>query len=239
MKYPTLIVILLSLFALTSCDKEFIAPTGNTISTNQAIQSIDGLEVSGPFEVHINFSDTNHNLTFDGDEQYIDKVIVEEKGNTLKIRLAKNIVLKNDASIKVYLTSKEITKYAGTGEAVFLIEDELESKEIDLFLTGESAFTATIMTEELSIASTGESTIAITGTANTTDVSLTGAAKFKDFDFECKDLNIQLSGESQASVTIQERLNVVATGESVLNYKGSPNEINKVVTGAAKVRKVQ
>ena len=91
MKYPTLVVIIISLFTLTSCDVEFDLTTpSNEISTEREIQSIDALEVSGPFDVNIIFSDNDHLVTLSGEEQLIDRVTIEEIGSILRIRLEKN-----------------------------------------------------------------------------------------------------------------------------------------------------
>jgi hypothetical protein len=68
----------------------------------------------------------------------------------------------------------------------------------------------------------GASRANLSGTATTSDATLSGASRLTANELSIGDLTIDLSGASNAEVTVMGSLSAAASGASTLRYAGSP-----------------
>ena len=60
----------------------------------------------------------------------------------------------------------------------------------------------------------------------------------KDYGLETDHLNAELSGASNVSLTINEEIDIEASGASILKYKGNAVITNQDLSGASSVKKM-
>ena len=68
----------------------------------------------------------------------------------------------------------------------------------------------------------GASRANLSGTATTSDATLSGASRLTANELSIGDLTIDLSGASNAEVTVMGSLSAAASGASTIRYAGSP-----------------
>lgn len=68
----------------------------------------------------------------------------------------------------------------------------------------------------------GASQATLSGTATSFDATLSGASRLTATELSIGDLTINLSGASDAEITVTGSLSAAASGASTLRYAGSP-----------------
>lgn len=77
----------------------------------------------------------------------------------------------------------------------------------------------------------------ILGSCGTFTLDASGASTFKDYSFVADELVADLSGASDAKITVNNSIRVDASGASTLRYKGDP-DVEKELSGASSVLKM-
>lgn len=238
MKTKTLLLGFIILSGLmTSCDHETIRAS-NDISTQEfSFRDYSSLEVSDDFNVYVRFSDTEEHIEIEANENLLDKVNVTKTNNTLKVKIDDHLWVRGNTTLNAFITTKNISKFRISGDSSVELESLLTSDNVSLTLLGDSRFLGEIDALELNIDAKGDSDIDLIGRADKIDADLSGDSTFKDYGLISEDLRIELSGDSDAYLTVTNTIDIEARGDSKLNYKGNADIIYQRLTGDSKIRK--
>ena len=219
--YKTAVGMVLIL-AVMSCEKmnNRVIPSNNITSEFRDITGYAELEVNDAFEVEVNFTETPQPVEIiasDNLHQYIEIVKTSDK---LVVGLQNHTSISGPAQLKVVLSTGYLTGYTANGASMIRLMDTLSANQVAINLTGASKMSGPIITERLSADIRDASTLDIFG--ETTDLSLiaSGASRMTDYPFSCLNLDADLSGASEAELTVNGKINIRASGASILRYKG-------------------
>lgn len=230
-------LILSAALFFTSCTKEKITPSSTISTQSYDIQSFDGIEVSHAFEVEVTFSQDTESVEVEANDNLIDEILVEKIGDRLIIRLANNLTITKEATLKARITTSNANYFEGSGATSFTFTNTLDTEEVEISLSGASHLAGNLEVDDLEVIITGASNIEITGNAQTLDLTASGASNLENYDFATQVLDAGLSGASNVYLTVNESLDVTASGASNLYYRGDGVEQDINVSGASKVQK--
>ncbi len=234
----TIATLLLSVFIL-SCDGfNSVIPVEEVSIQQKDFSDYQRIEVESAFTVYVNFSDTEEKIEIEANDNLHQYIEVDKVGGTLKIGFRNNTNVNGSATLNAYLTTKNVTGYSASGASRIILNDVLTAENADIFLSGASSFTGELEVINLSASMSGASTLNLTGSCESFDVEASGASNIFDFDFYCDYLNISLSGASNASLTINQRIDVDASGASIVRYKGQGKINSQKLTGNSKIMKI-
>lgn len=222
---------------ISSCDYETIRPSGEVTTREISIENYNSLKVSSFFKAHVFFSDSEEKVTIEANNDLHNKVVVENINNTLVVKLKNGINIKGKATLNVYITAKNIDNYDISGAADIVLHDQLVTKTVKIGLSGASTFNGEVAAEKMKLNAVGASKIKLFGDINNLDASLSGASEILSYDLIVKNIDIKISGASDASLTITESIKVNASGASVFKYKGNATIVSQKISGQAKVLK--
>jgi len=237
MKSNLIFGLLATVLLLSSCDTETIRVSDEISTREYAFTDYSGLQVSGDFDVFVRFSDTEERIEIEANTNLQDKIIVSKGGNTLKIRLENNVSVRGNATMKAYITTRNLDDYTISGDSYVELENTYTGNTVTIDVTGDSRFTGELEVNRLLVDLKGDSEIDVFGTANTLDADLSGDSELKDFDMSVQNLIIKLSGDSEAFLSVTETIDVDASGDSVLNYRGEAEIIRQRLSGDSKIQK--
>lgn len=234
------IILLLSIFTIaalgTSCSKSSIEPSAELSTSVKSYSSFDGLELSNAFTAYVKFSNTEEKIEIIANENLHQYIEIEQANSTLHIGLQNNIRLKGNPTLKVYITTKNIKRFDGSGASQFILEDRLTTPNVNIELSGASYFSGSINCAELNIDQSGASNIDINGDTESLNADLSGASMLRDYDFTVtKNLLIDLSGASSAKLTANGNIKVEASGASTFHYKGNATIVSKDLSGSSSI----
>lgn len=237
MKSNVLFGLLATALLVSSCDSESIRASDEISTREYSFSDYSGLRVSGDFDAFVRFSETEERIEIEANENLQDKIIVSKEGSTLWIRLENNVNVRGNATMKAFITTQNISDYQVSGDSYVELENVLTSDNVSLDVTGDSRFTGEIEATTLFVDLKGDSEVDAFGTVNTLNAELSGDSELKDYDMNLEDLILKLTGDSEAFLSVSGTIDVDASGDSVLNYRGEAEIIRQRLSGNSKVRK--
>jgi hypothetical protein len=113
-----------------------------------------------------------------------------------------------------------MTKYTANEASTIRLMDTLKTDQVTINLTGASNMSGTIITESLSADIREASLLDISGAATDLGLTASGASRMGAYSFTCENLDADLSGASEAELTVNGKIIIKAAGASALRYKG-------------------
>lgn len=232
-------VLVMTLGFLISCDHESIRASDEVSSLEYSIPDYSTLKVSNAFNANVTFSDTEESIRIEASENLHDRIIVQREGNSLIIKLKKFTNVRGNATLNAYIVTKGISNFDMTGASKLTLENPWNSLDGRIELSGASNFTGEVTVDRLNLDMGGASSLDIYGNANSLDAELSGSSDIRDFDLSVENLKMEMSGASQAFLSISESIDIRASGASSLKFKGDAKITYKRLSGASEIVKIE
>ncbi len=207
---------------------------GNVVKQERAIGSFSGIEVGGAFKVFLTQGDKEH-LVVEADENLLELIETEVRGNTLKITTSKDI--KNSSAMNVYVTFKDLNSLDVSGACHLTSENKLKLGDLDLDCSGASDIMLKLSADKVNLDCSGASQMELYGMAESMDLDISGASQLDAADFEVKVCNADVSGASHGKVFVTGELSADVSGAGSLKYKGDAVIRDHEVSGAGSLKK--
>nr|WP_299346352.1 head GIN domain-containing protein [Allomuricauda sp.] len=230
-------LIMATALIMSSCDSESIRASNEISTVEYSFSGYSGLQVSSNFEAFVRFSNSEESIEIEANENLQDKIIVSKDGNTLRIRLKDNVGIRGNATLKAYITTTEISNFQTSGNSLIELENLLVTDNLNLLASGNSRFLGNVDVERLTADATGNSVLNVYGLAANINARLEGNSLMKDYDLFTENLTLSMSGGSEVFLSVSNTIDVDASGNSELNYKGNAEIVRERLSGNSKVRK--
>jgi hypothetical protein len=241
MKTKVILLAILSLgFIFTSCQKdEFdVVPSTKVTTTNFSASGVSQLDVSDVFNVYVSFSETEESVQVEASENIQHLIEMSQSGNKLIVGIRKNSRISGAPVLNVYIKTATLSKVIAEGAAFVEFENLLETSQLDLEITGAAEVSGTIEVDDLVAKLLGAAKLDISGNSNSFDIDAEGASEMTGFDFACNTLKTDLTGGSNISLVVNQKLDVKASGASNVRYKGSGVINNQDLKDASQIIKM-
>lgn len=216
------IVILLSLSILFfCCTKDWGTPATRNYPINGAYTKLD---VSNAFDVTV--SDQVTDVVVTVGELAHDRVVVRVVDGELQIGFKPNTNYSGKAT--AVIPAAVLRKLDLSGASSFT--GDLRGDDVDIELSGASTYRGTVEATELDIDLSGASDAILSGACQTKmEIDLSGASTLKAANLSAMSVYGEMSGASDADVTVCSDLNVELSGASTLTYGTSSEDCHPVV----------
>ncbi len=234
-KLAAIIIGLTFMFACSTDDKIF--PSSTITTDERIVENYDGIEVSSAFTVDIEFSDTEELIEIEANKNLQQHIIVEKSNGKLKIKLENNISIRGgNMVLKAHIITKNpISSVSVNGASHITFVNTLKADIVYFKLTGASSIDGSIESNILDAEVEGASSLRLKGATTQLNGRLTGASLLNNFDLITNDVDLHLSGASNSSITAKNKIDLVASGASVLRYKGNAIEDYVKLSGASQI----
>lgn len=239
MKSKSIIICILAIFIGT----QVYAQKPVKLSSDTKTKSFDfsnytKLDVASDFHVNVTLGQQDA-ITVKANSNLMDYVKVYKEGNTLFLRLKKNTWFKGKMVLDVDLSTKMITDYAASSDAVVILNTPLKTDKVHISCKGDAIFKGALHVNSLVVQAKSDAQVKVTGSAKTMTADLKSDSEFKNRDFTVNDLTISLNGDSQATVTVTKSLNATANGDSELRYAGNPAKVKQSARGDSDISAIR
>jgi hypothetical protein len=214
---------------------EGINGNGQVIKQERAISPFKSVSVSGSFEVVLIQGDQEA-LVIEADENLMEFITAEVNGNELVIGTEKN--LRNYEELKVYITFKEIGSLDLSGAVDLYGEQRLKFNDLSIDASGATEITLELEAVSMTLILSGASEITFSGYCQELNVESSGASEMNAENLETDTTSLEISGAGELSVFVNDRLDVEVSGAASVRYKGNPESVNQVSSGAGSIRKI-
>ena len=193
------------------------------------------VEAGWGMELKITQSD-NYSIEVKADEKDFEYLKVEKDGSSLKFYIDKDSYRKrSDINITIKMPSLTGLELSGGAEAN--IDMNISSKEFECGLSGGAELNGKLKCGDISIGSSGGGTTRLSGSGNNLKIDGSGGSQFKLKNFSVKDVNSELSGGSELTVTMNGNLSASQSGGSKIVYYGKANSVDSHSSGGSSVSK--
>ncbi len=220
-----------------ACYTDSIRGSEEISTVEVGLSGYTGLEVSHAFNAFVRFSETEESIAIEANENIQEKILVRKDGDNLVVGLRNNTNIRGNVTLNVYITTRSLNYFRATGASNISLQDPLMAGNTKIRLSGASNFYGEINTGTLEFYATGASEADIFGSADDLDADLNGSSSLLDYDLVIDNLDIELSGASDAYLTVMESIDIEASGASTLNYKGEAQIGIRELSGASEIRK--
>jgi hypothetical protein len=193
------IVIVLGLLLVTG-----VIPIGSgKLQTQQKnFSDFTTINLNSGFQAQIT-QGSSYNVSITADSNVINRVDVTQTGNVLTIGLQPGTFFDIGGTLKASITMPDVREIQASGGATVDVTDFA-------------------LSHDLSVGSSGGSTITVSGQANGLSASCSGGGQLKLSGLKVSTASIQLSGGSSALINVSDKLDANLSGGSSLTYEGNP-----------------
>lgn len=247
------LVILVGLVGTACLGIGFVRGSGNIVTKEYDFKDFTAVEASSAFAVNITRGDS-YSVVVSTHENIIEHLDVVLSGGTVKLRLEPASYSNTD--LKAEITMPELTKLKLSGASsgnvsgfasgtdfdlelsgASRIDIDMETGMADVTISGASRVNGQLKADNTTIQISGASRSELNGSASELDLEVSGASQASLVDFAVQSANLNVSGASRASVTVNGTLDVNVSGASSVDYYGSPALNSVSVTGASSLNK--
>jgi len=215
------IVFSLALFTGVVVYAQKVKPSSNVINELRTVLNFSQLVVSNGIEVFV-VAAGSEKIEIQAPDNVIQYVEAVVEKDVLTVRFRKGFKLNGNATIKVTVNVKSLTKITATDQSKIVLGNALSSDKLDVVLNNAS-LTGQVMAKKMSVSLVKAAKADLSGTCKDLKMSLSGASTLGTTAFTADVVNAKLSGQSSARLTIVQSVEFAGTKESNLYYSGSPN----------------
>ena len=225
---------------LFSCDviENDVRPSSKITTTQATFSDYTAIDASTAFIVYVNFSDVEESIEIEANDNLHQYIEVKKENGTLFIGIKNGVHIRGNSTLKAYINTKNISSYSASGATKMIVEDLIESSNVDIYLSGASNFSGEINCDQLFVDVSGASVLSIAGYSNDFEIEASGASVLSDYEFITKRIKADLSGASNAALTIEDEIDIEASGASILRYKGDALITHQDLSGASSIKKM-
>ena len=233
--------------------------SGEVITEKKDFKNFTSLDISSAFEVDITQSST-YSVVISADEDLFDYIEVSQTGSKLKIYLSPrhiftdftlgNRVLKAEISMAslhgLELSGASKGTVTGFRSASPLMLDvsgattlkivNITAGDTDFDISGASKLSGNLTAGHADFYISGASSMELSGVTNDMEIEVSGASRADLEEFHAGNVDITLSGASEATIYVDEMLDVEVSGASRLYFVGNPKLGKTDVSGASTIK---
>ena len=210
-----------------------VSGSGNVVTRAIQVTSFSKLEVTGSFTATVSVGNSE-SVSVRVDDNLVDSLDVGVSDDQLHIGLKPDTSVRN-ATLEADITVRSLESLEGSGATSIVLSDELAADTMTVTVSGASRVSGSIAIGSGSIELSGASNAVLSGSASTLDVTVSGASHLDTKELTIRQLSIDLSGASEADVTVTGSLSASASGASTLRYAGSPTIARSETSGASTI----
>ncbi|MEQ9375995.1 MAG: DUF2807 domain-containing protein [Imperialibacter sp.] len=209
-------------FIITSCEKDDVnlVPSAIITTTNFTASNISQLDVSDVFNVYVSFSETEESVQVEANENLHHLIEMKQSGNKLTVGLNENTNISGALVLNIYIKTATLTIVKADRTASIEFDNLLKTPQLELEINDAARVSGSIEVDDLVARLIGLATLDISGNSDSFDIDAAGASEMTGFDFATKNLKANLNGSCNISLTINQALDVAASGTSNVYYKG-------------------
>lgn len=196
------------------------------------------IEVSSAIDLQLSQSDENAVAVSAEGAENREGIKTVVKNGVLKIWFeSKNRFKGSSKNLRAYVSFKSLRALKASGACDVTVNGVLKGDEMQLHMSGASDFKGVIEAKKLSADLSGASDVTVRGSVSELDIDASGASRFKGYELETDNCNIDASGASDVKVNVNKVLNAHASGATNIDYRGSGMIRDVKTSGASNIRK--
>lgn len=223
---------------LSSCffDNERVQGNGAIKTENRSVGSFSRVSVGGAIKVYVT-QGSDFSVRIETDENLLGLVETEVSGDELKIRPQQRYGLNPSGEIKVYVSAPAFKRLEASGASNIYSQGRITlSETLDIDVTGASHAELELRAPGVEADLSGASSLKLSGETRDFSLDGSGASTIYCYDLKAENVEVEVSGASNAELFASVKLDAHASGAANIRYRGSA-AVSQHTSGAGSVNK--
>jgi hypothetical protein len=211
---------------------------GKVTTITRTTGDYEGIKCSGSFD-YILVAGTEGKITLEGEENLLQYVITEVKGNHLIVKVEDRVNLRTsmNKTIKVTIPFKDINSVSLSGSGDLWNEDKITATDFDVTLAGSGDVTVHVEANSISSSLAGSGDLTLKGSTDSLEANVSGSGDFDGSKLESNHTDVSLAGSGDAEVVSNKSLKARVAGSGDIEYSGNPEKEDTKVAGSGSISK--
>ncbi|MGH3774348.1 MAG: head GIN domain-containing protein [Pseudonocardiaceae bacterium] len=214
-------------------DSGSVAGSGRLTSRLIDLSGVTSVVAGADFVVRVTVGQPEQ-ATVQMDDNLTDLVEATVSGSELRLGLKPDANVRN-ATLTAEVTVGSLDRLSAAGASQVTLVTPVMGPALQLVVSGASGVTGPVGVDRVEAAVSGASTLALSGQVRDLQLSGVGASRLQLADLAVRNLDVVLSGASNATVAVSDTLSAEAAGASALRYRGTPNITRQQTSGASSI----
>ncbi|WP_229311152.1 head GIN domain-containing protein [Larkinella soli] len=199
-----------------------------------SVSNFDKLDLGSAFVINVR-QGSGYKVVASGRPADLDDLESRVTGGKLSIRYKDKTWNRNRQRVTIDITMPTVSAIDFGGASRSTVTGFRNLKELAIEISGASSSTIEVDAERVLVDLSGASTINLNGQAKRLEGEVSGATSLRAYDLKLASAAVDVSGASNARLTVSDRLEAQASGASSVTYRGSAS-IRANTSGASSVR---
>lgn len=193
---------------------EIVPGSGNVVTETREVSGFTAVTLQGFGEVIID-QNGSETLTVTADDNFMEHVFTEVRGDTLFIRNTEGVVFTDVSELTFHIDAAALDSVELSGAGSMNISN--------------------LDTDRWQVTLPGAGSITVSGQTNSQTVELSGAGSYQAAELASQQATIESSGAGTAVVQVSDSLDVTINGLGNVEYIGNPT-VTQEINGVGSVR---
>jgi Putative auto-transporter adhesin, head GIN domain len=217
------------------------------VTVDRHVSDFNSLHISGPFDVHI-AQGTAELVTLDAPKEILERIVTEVNNGELNISnkhdnwgwsekswWSDKSWWRHHKKIVVHVTVKDLNsiKLSGSGSALF--EQGIAANSLKLIVRGSGNMQGKVDVKKLESHISGSGGIKLSGTAESSAISVTGSGNFTAPDLITSNSAVHLSGSGEAKINANDKVDAAISGSGGVSYTGTAKKVTSKKSGSGSI----
>ena len=239
--FKNFLVLGISLCFISTANAQFwgnksIKGNGKVTTITRTTADYDAIACAG-FMDFILVSGNEGKITIEGEENLLEYIITEVKGDKLVVKVEKGVNLKPSWKeyIKITIPFETINYVSLSGSGDVYNKDVIKENDLQVSVSGSGDMVLDVKTVNLESNLTGSGDITLNGNTNYLETNVTGSGDFHGFNLEANNTEASVTGSGDIEVVSNQFLKARVTGSGDIEYRGNPEKEDTKVTGSGSI----
>lgn len=225
-------ILLLCLVALvSSCNLKTYS--GEQTTEKRSLDKYGKIRIEGPFDVTID-PNKEQGLTITAPSDVLADIVSTVEDGELTLE-SDNIGFMSP-EIKVVIANDRLEAITVTGSGSF-VGAVRTKRDLRLIVSGSGSIETQAEAGKVDAVISGSGDIRMVGKCENLEAGISGSGDMDFSNLEVTDADLSISGSGDMNVHVSGKLEASIAGSGSIDYKGTPQEVNKSITGSGSVER--
>ena len=211
-----------------------IKGNGNLITETRNVSDYDAIALGGSIDVVL-VKGKEGKITLEGEENLLEYIETEVKGNTLKIKVKNNTSIKFNRKFVVTVPYTDLEAVSLGGSGNISNEGRIKATEFTVNIGGSGNISLAIDADEITTNIGGSGNIKLSGKAEELSSRISGSGNVSAYDLEVNSLSAVIAGSGNIRALVKDAIDAKVVGSGSVYYKGNPDTIEKTSLGSGSI----
>ena len=221
---------------LSAYGQKKVKGNGNMTTITRNTGDYNSISCAGSFD-YILVSGTEGRLTIEGEENLMDYIITEVKGDKLVVKVKDFVSLRPSLKkgIKITIPFQDIASVALAGSGDLWTEDTISSDAFETSLAGSGDIVLEVNAKHIKSNLSGSGDITLKGSTDSLETRVSGSGDFHGFDLQSNNTEAYISGSGDIDVVSNSQIKARVSGSGSVEYRGNPELKDTKVAGSGRI----